>query len=88
MNRALTGHLTDDAVEISLILVVDESVVEHPLALMAEETEDLVLVSHLTRLTLQYTWTSKEGKMYGKENCLKCICIIHGSKRMRGKKSN
>lgn len=48
----LTGHLTDDAVEISLVLVVDESVVEHPLAFMTEETEDLVLVPHLTGVTL------------------------------------
>lgn len=67
-DQVLTGHLTDDGVEIDLILVVDESVMEHPLTLMAEETEDLVLVSHLTRLTLQYSWTSREGKKYGKEN--------------------
>lgn len=53
--RILTGHLADDGVEIGLILVVDKSVVEHPLTFMAEETEDLVFVSHLTRLTLQYT---------------------------------
>ena len=51
----LTGHLTDDGVEIHLILVVDESIVEHPLTLVAEETEDLVLISHLTGLTLQHT---------------------------------
>lgn len=54
-DRVLTGHLRDDGVEIGLILVVDESVVEHSLTLMAEETEDLVPVSHLTWLTLQYT---------------------------------
>lgn len=56
-DRVLTGHLRDDGVEIGLILVVDQSVVEHSLTLMAEETEHLVLVSHLARLTLQYTWT-------------------------------
>lgn len=50
----LTGHLTDDGVEIGLILVVDESIMEYPLTLMAEETENLVLISHLTWLTLQY----------------------------------
>lgn len=77
--RVLTSHLTDDAVEISLILAVDESIVEHPLALVAEETEDLVLVSHLTRHTLQYTWTSKDGKIYGMQNCLQYTCV---SKRM------
>lgn len=80
-DQVLTGHLTDDGVEIGLILVVDEPVVEHSLTLVAEETEDLVLVPHLTRLTLQYTWTSREGKIYGNENCsvffhLKCMCII------------
>lgn len=52
-DQILTGHFTDDGVEISLILVVDESVMEHPLTFMAEKPEDLVLVSHLTRLTLQ-----------------------------------
>ena len=56
----LTSHLTDDGVEISLILVVDESIMEHSLTLMAEETEDLGHISHLTWLTLQYTWTSRE----------------------------
>lgn len=74
-DRVLTSHLTDDAVEISLILVVDESIVEHPLALMAEETEYLVLVSHLALLTLQYTWTSKDGKMYGMESCPRYTCM-------------
>ncbi len=54
-DQVLTGHLTDDGVEIGLILVVDEPVVKHSLTLVAEETEDLVLVSHLTWLTLQYT---------------------------------
>lgn len=61
-DRVLTGHLADYGVEIGLILVVDESVVEHPLALMAEETEDMVFVSNLTRLTLQYTWSSREER--------------------------
>lgn len=53
-DQVLTGHFTDHGVEIGLILVADESVVKHPLTFMAEKTEDLVLVSHLTRLTLQY----------------------------------
>lgn len=48
LKRVLTGHLRDDGVEVGLVLVVDESIVEHPLTLMAEETEDLVLISHLT----------------------------------------
>lgn len=66
-DSTLTSHLTDDTVEISLILVVDEPVVEHPLALMAEETKDLVLVSHLTWLTLQNTWRFNNGEMDGKK---------------------
>ena len=52
--RVLTGNLTDDGVEIGLILVVNESIMEHPLTLVAEKTEDLGGISHLTRLTLQY----------------------------------
>ena len=48
----LTGHLTDDCVEKGLILGVDESVMKDPLTFMAEEAEDLSLVSHLTWLTL------------------------------------
>lgn len=53
--KCLTGHLADDDVKIRLVLVVDESVMKHPLALVAEETEDLGFVSDLARLTLQYT---------------------------------
>lgn len=51
--RVLTGHLTDDGVEVGLILGVDESVMKYALAFMAE---DLGLVSYLTWLTLQYAW--------------------------------
>lgn len=69
-DSVLTSHLTDDTVEISLILVVDEPVMEHSLALMAEETKNLVPVSHLTRLTLQNTWRFSNGEMDGKENGL------------------
>lgn len=59
MAALLTGHLREDGVEIVLVFDVDETVVEHTLTFVAEETEDLVLVSHLTRVTLQHTWTSK-----------------------------
>lgn len=54
--RVLTGHLTDDGVEVGLILGVDESVMKYALAFMAEKAEDLGLVSYLTWLTLQYAW--------------------------------
>lgn len=50
--RVITGHFTEDSVEISLILVVNESIVEHALTLVAEQTENLILVSYLTGLRL------------------------------------
>lgn len=55
MMKGLTGHLADKGVEIVFVFAVDEPIVEHTLTLMAEETEDLILVYDLTGLTLQYT---------------------------------
>lgn len=50
----LTGHLADHGVEVGLVLVVDEAILKHTLTLVTEETEDLVLILHCARLTLQH----------------------------------
>lgn len=55
--HVLTGHLREDGVKISLVLVVDESIVKDALTLVTEQTEDLRLISHCRRLTLQHTCT-------------------------------
>lgn len=43
--------------EVGLVLVVDESIMEHTLTLVTEQTEDLGLISHCSWLTLQHTCT-------------------------------
>lgn len=53
--QMLTGHLREDGVKVSLVLVVDESIVKDALTLVTEQTEDLRLISHCRWLTLQHT---------------------------------
>lgn len=55
--NVLTGHLREDVVKVSLVLVVDKSIVKDALTLVTEQTEDLHLISHCSRLTLQHTCT-------------------------------
>lgn len=43
--------------EVGLVLIVDESIVEHTLTLVTEQTKDLGLISHCSWLTLQHTCT-------------------------------
>ena len=55
------SHLRHDLVEEHLVLVVDESVVEHTLRLVAEQAEQLVVVSDHARVGLQDTCTNNNN---------------------------
>lgn len=56
LREVLGGHLRENAIEVPLVSFVHQSVMEHPLALMAEETENLVVFTDHTRICLKYTW--------------------------------
>lgn len=52
LNSELTCHMTDYSVEVSLVLVVDKTVMKHSLAFMAEKTKYLGLCYHFAWITL------------------------------------
>ena len=51
--KVLVGHLGQDLVEIGLVRVVDESVVEGALRLVAEHAEDVLLVADRAHIRLE-----------------------------------
>ena len=56
LREVLGGHLREDAIEVPLVSFVHQSVVKHSLALMAVETENLVVFTDHTRICLKHTW--------------------------------
>ena len=54
-----TGHFREDGVEVGLVFSVDEPVVEHSLALVTKQPEDLLLVPNHTRVCLKNTYTHR-----------------------------
>ncbi len=55
LTEVLAGHIGKHAVEILLVLLVDESVVEHAQCLVAEEAEDLFRVPNVAGVRLKNT---------------------------------
>ena len=53
--KMFASHLCKDLIEVGLVFIVDKTVMEDTLALMAEKTEDAVLISDDTRVSLQDT---------------------------------
>lgn len=51
-----TGHLSQHGVEVLLVLVVDESVMEHAHRLVTEQSEHLFPVPDHASVRLQQTW--------------------------------
>ena len=63
--EVLGGHLGEDAIEVPLVGLVDESVVEHPLALVAVEPEDVVVLTDHTRVSLQHSCITRGEQING-----------------------
>jgi len=41
--------------EIDFILIIDKTIMEYAQCLMTKQPEDLLVISHITDVTLQYT---------------------------------
>ena len=54
--KVLRRHLRQDLVEVLLVGLVHQTVVENPLALVAVEPEDVVVLSDHTRICLQHSY--------------------------------
>ena len=54
LSEVLGGHLGHDLMEVELVLVVDETVVEHALRLVHKQSENLVVVADDARVGLQH----------------------------------
>lgn len=56
------GHLRENSIEVSLVVLVDESVMEDPLSLVAEETVDLLVFPNHSWVSLEHS-CSGQGRL-------------------------
>ena len=55
LSKMFISHLRQDVVEVGLVLHVDETIMEDSQSFVAEETKDLLCLSHHTRVSLEDT---------------------------------
>jgi hypothetical protein len=56
--EVFAGHFWEHGVEVFLILVIDESVVEHSHRFVTEQTEHLLTVADYARIRLEQTYNT------------------------------